>query len=108
MRSQTQEDLEKEVYSPMEPLDFAGDTKLRIYECNPEMATLRWKRHFPKVIATPILIADLYKMLFTDYTGFIWVTLPLFPLIVLAAFQRNLQQNAEGQIYEMNLLKNGM
>ena len=72
------------------------------------MATLKWKRHIPGVLATPILIADLYKMIFLPYTGFIWVVLPLFPLAVLAGLQRNLYQNANDQVYEIHLLKNGM
>ena len=91
----------------MEPLDFGNETKLRVYQCGPEIASLKWKRHLPKVVLFPLVIADLYKLFFA-YSGFIWVVLPLVPLAVLAAFQKNLNDNSESQLYQINLLKNGM
>ena len=74
----------------MEPLDFGGDTKMKIYECGSELATLRWKRYIPGTIASLIFVTDLYKILFLPYTGFIWFVLPIFPIAMMAAFQRNI------------------
>ena len=97
IRSQTKEDLMQEVYSPSPPLDFAGSSKLSVYECTPAQGSLAWKRHLPKVPIAALSTISIYKLFFA-YTGFIWGLLPLCPVIVLSVIQRNLNENCESQV----------
>ena len=107
LRAQTKEDLEKEVYSPSQPLDFGTERKLRVYECGPKLSSLQWKRHLPKPPIALLTSFAGYKLVFA-YTGFIWPFLTVCPLLVLAVFQKNLNENCETQIKQINLLKSGM
>ena len=107
IRAQTQADLAKEVYSPMEPLVFGPDKKLCVYRCTPDLATLKWKKHLPKPPMAFLSGLAVYK-LFIAYSGFIWGLLPLLPLFPLYRMQANINGNAEVQLEHIYLQKNGL
>ena len=107
IRAQTDEELAQEVYSPLEPLQFNDERKLRVYESGPMMRSLQWKKHLPKPPIFGLSLLAIYKLAFA-YTGLIWVFLPLCPVLVLSQIQRNLNENCEVQVQHLNLLKNGM
>lgn len=107
IRPQTQADLAKEVYSPMEPLVFGPDKKLCVYRCAPDLATLKWKKHLPKPPMALLSGLAVYKF-FIAYSGFIWGLLPLLPILPLYGMQANINGNAEVQLEHIYLQKNGL
>ena len=102
IRPQTQADLAKEVYSPMEPLVFGPDKKLCVYRCAPDLATLKWKKHLPKPPMALLSGLAVYKF-FIAYSGFIWGLLPLLPILPLYGMQANINGNAEVQLEHIYL-----
>ena len=70
------------------------------------MAQLKWKRHLPKLPMALFGALSVYKLCLA-YTGFLWVLLPMCPVIFLSMIQRNMNENSETQVAEMLLLRNG-